>query len=197
MIDWIVGTVSFLWFGFWGLWLTWPALLVLFGWGIWGELDDGLTVNVISTVALSYVFWQIFDIPALTIPLSLIGFENWSVGAHWVYAVLFLPIGFIWSFRRYKIFCIKYVMNTKSTDRDDVRNELEIKNNLDKVLSWVLSWPVGMVSRLFEDIIFTIKDIALTICKGIYNRILEKALSLLPEPPKKNDTITGFTRRNY
>ena len=189
MIDWIVG----MWFGFWGLWLTWPALCAIFFWGVWGELDDGHLVNAISTIAISVLFWNVFDIPAVTIP-----YFGWAIEAHWIYAVLFIPVGFIWSFRRYKIFVTKRVASVagKSTDKDALRRELEIKNNLNRMITWVLSWPVGMVSRAFEDIIFTLKDIALTFCKGIYNRILEKALSILPEV-EEDDTVTGSAVRNH
>jgi len=179
MWEWIVGV----WIGFWGLWITWPALCAIFFWGIWGELDDGLIVNAASTILLSFLFWNTFDIPAVWIP-----YVEWTVAAYWIYLILFFPIGFVWSFRRYKIHATKCVAkNAGRLTKEEMRRELEIKNNLDRVISWVLSWPVSMISRVFEDIIFTLKDIVMTLCKNIFNRILEKALKLIPDSDYRKD----------
>ncbi len=167
--------------GLWAGFLIWPYLWMvvigIFAWGSWGELDDGYIVNWLSCLLICAILWGVFPF-----------IQTYAIGI----LVLYIPFGLLWSFWRYRAFCkkqiavnearksIKYGQPTIMT-KDELRHRLKITSNIDRVLAWVFSWPIGIPARALEDIIMMVKDFILTFCSNIYTKILETSLTTVSD----------------
>jgi hypothetical protein len=183
MLEGILAFILMIWGGLmWAFW-SWGFLAAIFIWGIWGELDDedDAFVRGVASILISLFSWKFFGIP-----------DQLMI----YYAIAYIPIGFVWSFWRYRVWT-KYKlgrMTTTSYTKEEIEMQLGIKENSSLCVAWVTSWPLGLPCRLFQDIILFLKDLIVNVFKGVYNWILRQAMKGFDF--KTEETLTEATGRN-
>jgi hypothetical protein len=158
MFDMLIGFVM-------GGLLSWPGLLTLTLLGVWFEYVESRA-------------WAVFT--GLVVAASAYLFFNIAFMDVLVYMGLYLLVGVLWSFWRYKRFVQKRVaiitpLSGASMDWEIKR--LHPSENLSTITAWIIIWPFSMVENLCGDIIVAIEDLVRRVFKGVYNRIYESAIA--------------------
>jgi len=168
------------------LWMfTWPAVGFIVAAAIWCEHRDSHGWTVISTIVLSVILWKMF---ALTSEQVMWG------------AALYIPIGFMWSFWRWKLHCDKIANEYASgkaqkamarnvrSDRNgkvdpaeqerakqELRREIfdrvDPRRHVDKMIYWVMGWPFSLVERALSDLLNFVETLIRTTMQQTYQRI--------------------------
>jgi hypothetical protein len=144
--------------------LSWPGLAALLVLGTIFEANEAhgwaMFVGVVSAV-VAYFF---FAIPLMTLL---------------IYSAVYLVVGFVWSFWRYKRHA-DYIVEEYSGRSLDARRaavySLQPSNMLDKLTTWVLIWPFSMIENVLGDFIKIVQTFITTFFRGIYNRIYQAAV---------------------
>lgn len=153
---------------------------VLFSWWFLGGLSVSILLFEYNDAylwsALSTILLGILVVFALAVPASTIG----------LVLIAWIPVGFIWSFWRWRKHCIAVVSDTKringnysvwgSNAKSRVQKATNIKENADLVVYWIIAWPFSMVVNVLDDIITTVKELVLRMFKKVYDRITASAL---------------------
>jgi len=154
--------------------LSWPALVLLFIVGIYfehtGSRKSALAAGI-GVMAISYFY---FDVELKDIAVAALGY---------------LVIGVIWSFIRYRKYVKTQVEFIKTSVQEKNKREYALRlapsNNLDRISSWIIVWPISLIENLLGDIIEAIQGLITRVFKGVYYKIYTKLTAgLLDEPVK-------------
>jgi len=155
-------------FGFFGgLLLTWPAFIALVLLGILFEHNGARGWAVFSALALAGVSYFFFHVALLSIAIG---------------TGVYLAIGVVWSFWRYKRHADDVVERFKDAmkqDKDDAIRRLHPKAMLSTITAWILIWPFSAVENVVGDLITALQLLVSKIFRGIYHRIFDSAVSKL------------------
>jgi len=161
-------TVIFAFFAFFAGWmLNWPCLIGLLALGIISEANEAHGWAVFIGLISATVAYFFFSVTLATLLTS---------------AAIYLVIGFIWSFWRYKRHADKIVEQYKDKSVDQKKYALEYlrpRRMLNEITTWVIVWPFSIVENITGDIIKIIQTTITKFFKGIYNRIFNNAASQL------------------
>lgn len=86
-------------------------------------------------------------------------------------SVAYFFLGVFWSFWRYRQYVIAGVKKSKH------HSDLEPKNNTDKIVAWIIIWPLSAIENISSDLIDLISTFVTKTLKGIYSKIYEGAIS--------------------
>ena len=161
---------------FLGLVLAWPFWIavccgsILFthlGWHFWG---------IVFTVILGILTWQMLSLSWIAITTILI---------------LYIPVGFVWSFFRWKKHCNVTVKEYKSsicTDRYDYTRKLDVKQNIDAIVGWVILWPFSLIDSFLGDLIDMVTSMIKTLFRKTYTTIANNSLAQIEEIKSAQET---------
>jgi phosphate/sulfate permease len=150
-----------------GFMLTWPALIVLLVLGILFEHNGARGWAVFSALVIAAVSYFMFHVSLSTI---LIG------------SVVYIVIGLVWSFYRYKRHADSVVAEYKNSDRatkERVLARLHPKEMLSTITAWIMIWPFSMVENFVGDIINAIQLLVTKFFRGVYHKVYESAVAAL------------------
>ena len=145
--------------------LTWPTLCILFEFGVLFEHHNarGWAVFVgLVAMAISYFY---FAVPLLAVA---------------IYAGVYLFVGMLWSFWRYKRYVEAEVelIRAGSYLARSVDN-LHPSRNLDTITCWILIWPISAVESITGDIINITQTLIQKVFHGVYHKIYTAATAPL------------------
>lgn len=152
-----------------GALLSWPALIVLIMLGVLFEHNGARGWAVFTAIVLSAVAYFFFSVPLLTIATG---------------AAVYLVVGLIWSFWRYKRHVEKTVAEHKNStnhEKEGVLRRLHPRQMLSTITAWVLIWPFSLVENIAGDLINAVQALIQKIFRGVYYRIYDSAVSRLQE----------------
>jgi Zn-dependent protease with chaperone function len=143
--------------------LSWQGLAGLFLLGILFEYNEcrGWSVFTGLIVAVSSYFF--FQIPLAEIFVGI---------------GVYLFVGVLWSFWRYKRYVEKSVIIARKLSGLDLTlylRRLHPSENLSKITAWIIIWPFSMIENLCSDIINFIETLVSKVFKGVYNKIYSSA----------------------
>lgn len=150
-----------------GWMLTWPAIVILSVLIILFEHNSArgwATTIALITAVTCYFF---FNIPLLTLG---IGF------------VIYLLVGLVWSFWRYKRHVNEQVEKHKDDNRqviDLVLKQIHPKSMGGTIAAWVILWPFSLIENLIGDFINGIQTLVQKVFRGVYHKIYNSAVSSL------------------
>lgn len=153
------------------LWIaTWPFLVGFLLIGVWGEYCGHHKFAAFTTILAGLAIWKMFDVDP----------------QHTMYAAIaYIPIGMIWSVWRWKVYCKRTTQRTLQSLNDDwgvtspkdLEEQLNITRNLDRLVSWVICWPISMIERAIGDLIHMIKIMITEWFGNVYKSIASNSVS--------------------
>lgn len=165
------------------LWLaTWPILIGLLVFGVIMEYNDNHKFAAFLTIVSFGIAWTIFDEQRTLLTYLAFGY---------------IPIGLVWSIWRWNIYCKKKVRENVELAADyystteysswrasalmsseDLQRSLQIRrpDNIQRVISWILCWPVSVLERLIGDFIEFIRLLAIEWMGGVFNKIASSSI---------------------
>lgn len=152
-----------------GVLLSWPAIVAFVLFGILFEHYHHRGWAVFTALVVAAISYFYFAIPLSTI---LIG------------TAVYIGIGLVWSFWRYKRHADKVVAETKDKNasaKQFALDKLHPKAMLPTITAWIIIWPFSMVENLVGDIINVIQQLVEKIFRGVYHRIYIKAVAALTQ----------------
>lgn len=146
--------------------LTWPAILLILLVALFSEHNDSHKFMAFCTLLAGVI-----TVFYLSIPMSVV---------KWI-AIAYIPLGLIWSFWRWRVYCNHQVerannSTTGAYDKSWLRVQMDIKENIDKLISWVLGWPLSLIERIFGDVMEFTKIVITEWFKKVYDRISDNAI---------------------
>lgn len=159
--------------------LLWPVLAVIAILAVFSDHNDrtgwALIFGIISTIIAVKLFG----------PFN----RDYVIWAAWLY----VPVGCVWSFWRYKRWCDVKVVEVKkslalrrrTSAQDSVAfeaykaeslREIGPTNNIGRITYWILVWPISMVSSVLSDIINLVERLVRDVLKKIYSSIYNSAV---------------------
>ena len=99
-----------------------------------------------------------------------------------IWSALYIIIGVLWSFWRYKRYAEKEIEEVKARDihyKNIVIEKLHPKEMLGTITSWIIVWPFSMIENVIGDIIDAIKLLVTRVFRAIYYKIYESAIAQL------------------
>lgn len=155
MFEFIAGLVA-------GYVLTWPALVIVLLAGIFFEHTGSRKMAIAAGIGAMAISYHYFDV---------------SIKALLAWAVVYLVVGVLWSFWRYRGYVAKEmqqlqsIMFKRQADLEWRLHCLAPGNNLDRISAWIIIWPFSLVEHLLGDIINAINALASKVFKGVYFKI--------------------------
>lgn len=121
-------------------------------------------------------------------------FAKVAFGLPWatlgVVALLYVPIGFIWSFWRWRRHCNKIATavenGTYSGSMGAAKSETNFSQHCDKIIPWIFTWPYGMLEAAVGDLIDLVHDWVRDIADRTYIKWSNDALTRIEEQERKN-----------
>lgn len=169
MFDFFAGLVT-------GYVVTWYGLIILLLIGIFLEHAGSRKLAVMTGIGAMVVSYCYFDVDVKDMLVA--------VG-------VYLVIGVLWSFIRYRAYVkesVDYIKSLPEKYRRDRVSSLAPSNNLDQISGWIIIWPFSFVEHILSDIISAIKAIVTKVFKGVYHRIYTKLTAgLLDFPDSTSD----------
>lgn len=150
-----------------GFMLTWPALVLFIIFGILAEHNQARGWAIFMALAVAAISYFYFNIPLFTIALG---------------AVIYVIIGLVWSFWRYKRHADKVVEENKNQSDVYKHRALEAlhpRAMLGTITAWIIIWPFSMIENVVGDVITAIQLLVQKVFRGIYHRIYDSAVSSL------------------
>lgn len=153
-----------------GYLLSWPSLLALVLLGVWTEHADSRGWAVffwLVALAISYFF---FGLTLSNLPV---------VGA------VYLALGIVWSFWRYKRYLRGVTDELKrdypSADKTDyVRRRMaqcSPSNMASTITAWVIIWPASFIGNMLGDFMDMLQEFITKFFKGVYHRLYQSAMA--------------------
>jgi hypothetical protein len=155
-------------FGFFGgLLLTWPALVALALLGVLFEANGARGWAVFAAIVTAAVSYFFFHVALATIGIG---------------AVVYLVVGLLWSFYRYKRHAsdiVEKFRNAAQRDRERALELLHPKEMLGTITAWIMIWPFSFIEHFVGDLITGIQTLVSKFFRGVYHRIYDSAVSQL------------------
>ena len=86
-----------------------------------------------------------------------------------IYLLAYIPVGMAWSVWRWKVHCKEAAIRAKlrkadSTTKLDLQrarleHEVSLKNHVDKIVSWIICFPVSVLEQVVGDVVLVLKVI--------------------------------------
>lgn len=141
--------------------ITYNSLFIFLSLGILFEIlnCEKLTTFFVVTASLIAIF-------LFKIPISLIA----------IYLIVYILIGTIWSFWRYKQYIKKIII--EMTHRSEYSKTLELdganpKKMVSTIAHWIIVWPFSCIQHTTKDIVNMLKDYVSVTLSRVYNSIYE------------------------
>jgi hypothetical protein len=102
-----------------------------------------------------------------------------------VYLLAYIPVGMLWSVWRWKIHCKKATIRAKlrkadvterASQRRRLEKEVRLKDNVDKIVSWIVCFPVSVLEQVVGDVVLMLKVIVTEWFAKLYTLSSNKAL---------------------
>jgi hypothetical protein len=105
-----------------------------------------------------------------------------------VYLLAYIPVGMLWSVWRWKIHCKKATIRaslrkadvtergTIGSQRNRLEKEVNLKDNVDKIVSWIVCFPVSVLEQVVGDVVLMLKVIVTEWFAKVYTLSSNKAL---------------------
>lgn len=142
-------------------------LAVLVALGVLFEHNGARGWAVFSALLLAAVAYMFFSVPLMTIAIG---------------SVVYVMVGLLWSFWRYKRHAQKIVDQYKAEDarmRESALRSLHPKEMLGTITAWIMIWPFSMFENIAGDIINIVQSMVTKFFRGIYFRIYDSAVAAL------------------
>lgn len=157
-----------------------PGILAAFfgfvlGWG-WVVLALLVVAGIIFE-AHSSTGWAVFT-GLLAATLAFFFFNASLIGLAIVSAV-YIPIGLVWSWYRYKRHAAKTVEKAKALgqrEKELLVKALHPKEMLGTIVQWILIWPLSMIENLIGDLIHMVESLVTRWFRGVYHTIYDSAV---------------------
>ena len=150
-----------------GFMLSWPALITLLVIGVFCEHYAARGFAVFTALITMVVAYFFFNIPMVTLA---------------IYSVVYVVVGIVWSFYRYRRFVINEVASLKditSERRIHELGKLHPKNMLNTITAWILIWPFSILENIIGDIIDGIQHLVKNVLHNVYIKIYNSAVEKL------------------
>ena len=157
---------------FTGYVVSWYGLVILLLVGIFLEHIGSRKLAVATGLGAMVVSYLYFDVDLKDVLVA---------------AAVYIVIGVLWSFIRYRAYVVETVEYIKSVPDKYKRDRVEALapgNNLDRISRWVIIWPFSFVEHVLGDIIEGIKSLITRVFKGVYHRIYTKLTAGLLDLPE-------------
>jgi hypothetical protein len=147
--------------------LTFPALMALILLGIIFEFYDNV-LSVYTGIAAALVAYFMYNIPLNTLA---------------IYAGIYLVIGIIWSFWRFKRYTDQKVeeynenLIKRAIDHERLMHQISLKACTGRIVAWITVWPFSMIENLTSDIVKLLKSLVTDVLKYFYTIIINNAVS--------------------
>jgi hypothetical protein len=120
--------------------------------------------------------WTVFFTIVMMLAAVSLPSVTWTMMG--VLAVVWVPIGLVWSLWRWKKYCahiVSEVANGKIMASSG-KQMIDPQEALSKITQWVIAWPFSLVESLIGDIIDAVQNMIKGIFKATYEKISAKAL---------------------
>lgn len=148
-----------------GWFLSWPSLAILLGIGILFEHNEarGMAIFLIIVSAITAFFF--FDMTLAQVA---------------VYAGIYLVIGTIWSFWRYRRYVRSTVERLRSSGKSPSYKAMELESlapsqNTNTIVAWIIVWPFSAVDNIAGDLINLLTELVNNVFRQIYASIYTSA----------------------
>lgn len=144
-------------------------LAAAFALAMWAEYEDNHVGSAFLTTVALISGYLIFNLS----PLLLAGY---------------IPAGIAWSVWRWRVHCkvatlraIEYKKDLSgngdlSTQRRRFERQVDLKGNVDKIISWIICFPISMLERAAHDMIHVLKIFITEWFAKVYNHSTKSAL---------------------
>ena len=159
-----------------GVLLSWPILIGLITLALITEHNCAHGWTLVLTLVLGTITFLMFGL-------------TWTVVG--LVALAWIPIGFAWSFWRWKRYCNSVVRDETESKKESGKNytvatnylesRLDPMQNIDLITEWVVIWPFSMVASFLSDIFDLIQDLIVGFFKRTYKRMSETALQQIKD----------------
>lgn len=146
--------------GFLGAFLSLPAIITLSVLGVWTEHIDSAWGGfwfILASVAAIFFF---------QVPFAYV---LWSIP-------VYLAVGFVWSFQRYRRYVRERLQTTPKSSMKTIVADLNPKNQVSSITYWVLFWPFSLLANILSDFIDLIGDLIKGTFRKVYESILASAV---------------------
>jgi hypothetical protein len=122
-----------------------------------------------------------------------------SLGSIAVYSIGYLCYGIIWSIWRYKQYIAEQIQitngyNLKATGYGVDMNIMRLKEEntpkeqVSRIVSWILTWPVSAVVHISRDMVALCKNFVLTAMITVYENIYKNEMNKIVTKEIKDET---------
>lgn len=147
--------------------LSWPALVVLAFLGILFEHNGARGWAVFTALVLAAISYFFFSVSLMTIGIG---------------AIVYVAVGLVWSFWRYKRHVDDVVEKNKGESdmrKANALQQIHPKEMLSTITAWVVIWPFSMIENVVGDIVDAIQDLVRRVFRGVYQKIYDSAAARL------------------
>lgn len=141
-------------------WWVFVPLCLIIGWVVHNEEAGWAMFLTVCSIAI------------------LCGILQLSVVTIGIGAIVYLPIGLVWSIWRWKRkvnYIVRQVQDgDMSSDRG--REEVLVRNNLQNLVSWVIVWPFSVVESFIGDIVELVQIAVRNWFRSVYEKISNDAI---------------------
>jgi hypothetical protein len=161
---------------------------------ILAALSSYWILAALFVIALSTEYYDNYVATAFFVAVGLLLLLTVHALPYWI-LLAYIPTGILWSIWRWRVHCKECADLAKDgklrksggswteagkVSVEDSRRFLiaatDLKENLDRVVSWVICFPASMVERAFSDIIHMIKVVITEWLAKVYNSSTKSAL---------------------
>lgn len=127
---------------------------------------------------------------AAFLSMTALGLSTYMLNINPMWLIGYIPVGLLWSMLRWRFHCSDVV---KDMDNDNnltsgtkhskkplivrYKKRLDVKEQIDKIISWVFSWPISILSSVIGDIIRGVKYTVTNWLGSLYDKISNSATS--------------------
>lgn len=165
-----------------GVALWWPIIIPLILIAIYVEHQDSHGWMAFWAIVIHAWLFKFFEIDPVIVAYYTAGY---------------VPVGILWSIYRWKRYVGAFITTRKRWEQEernvtisnnysntafvfdveDVRESLTLLNNKQKILCWVMGWPISLAESFLGDLVHQLWTFISVRLGGIYKRIAESAIS--------------------
>ena len=191
MVEFLLG----IWLWAVGIVLWWPIIIPLVLVAIWVEHNDSHGWMAFWAILIHVWLFKFFEID-----------QTFAL----YYAAGYVPVGVVWSIYRWKRYVDTFIADRKQWETDlrvvtisggyantnfifnvdEVRECLTLLNNKEKILCWVMGWPISLVESFLGDLVHQLWMFISVRLGGIYKKIVDSAIdkAMIDVDTKKTGT---------